>query len=324
MIVDRRVYRDGVRQGVEGDLADVIEAGRDRPETFVWLDLVEPSDDEFVDVAAAYDLHPLAVEDAVHAHQRPKLERFGEGSLVVLKTLRCGAGGDAVVVGEVLVLVGPSYVITVRHGSGALLAATHDRLEADPALLARGPAAVVHAVADEIVDGYGGVLDVLEGELDALEEVVFSPGRGDHAERLYGLRREVQAARRAVDPLVSVTERLSQVPGIGLGTDLEAYFRDVHDHAMRGRDRLASIEVLADSALDAHLAQVGIQQNEDMRRISAWVAIAAAPTLIAGIYGMNFERMPELQWAFGYPMALGLIVTICVSLYLGFRRNGWL
>jgi magnesium transporter len=324
VIVHRALYREGVRQDEPAVLADVVERGQDRPETFVWTDLVEPTPEEVAEVAAAYELHPLAVEDAIHAHQRPKLERYGEGSLIVLKTLRCLDVGPKVSVGEVLVFVGHSYVVTVRHRSGDLLAGVRERLEADHAQLAGGPAAVVHAVADEVVDGYGRVIDALEEELDAVEEAVFSPERGDYTERLYSLRHEVQAARRAVDPLVDVTDRLTRARGVVVTDGLQAYFRDVHDHALRARERLASVEVLSESAFDAHLAQVGIQQNEDMRRISAWVAIAAAPTLIAGIYGMNFEDMPELRWALGYPFALTLIATICVSLYLGFRRNGWL
>ncbi|MEX0835316.1 MAG: magnesium/cobalt transporter CorA [Nitriliruptor sp.] len=324
MIVHRRMYRNGVRSELPGTLADVVEQGQHRPETFVWIDLVEPTDEELAEVAAAYDLHPLAVEDALHAHQRPKLERFGDGTSIVVKTLRCEGPGDEVAVGEVQLLLGTSYVITVRHRSGALFDDLTARLESDRDQLARGPAAVVHAVVDQAVDGYSHVLEALEAELDALEEVVFSPGRGDHAARLYGLRREVQSARRAVDPLVDVADRLTRPRWLVGDPDLEAYFRDVHDHAIRARDRLLSVEVLADSALDAHLAQVGIQQNEDMRRISAWVAIAAAPTLIAGIYGMNFQDMPELRWEYGYPFALGIIATICIALYVGFRRNGWL
>jgi magnesium transporter len=324
VITDRSRYRGGVREELPAVLADVVEDGVDQPGTFVWIDLVEPTSEEIAEVAATYDLHPLAVEDAVHAHQRPKLERYGEGSLLVLKTLRAGDAEPELVVGEVLVFVGTSYVVTVRHRSGALLDGVRERLEDDPGHLARGPAAVVHAVADEVVDGYGRALDVLEAELDEVEEQVFAAGRGDHAERLYGLRREVQAARRAVDPLVDVADRLMRARGLHLGADLEAYFRDVHDHAIRARERLQTVEVLADSALDAHLAQVAIRQNEDMRRISAWVAIAAAPTLIAGIYGMNFESMPELSWRFGYPATLVVIASVCVALYLGFRRNGWL
>jgi magnesium transporter len=324
VITDRSRYRGGVREELPAVLADVVEDGVDQPGTFVWIDLVEPSPDELAEIADTYDLHPLAVEDAVHAHQRPKLERFGDGSLLVLKTLRVPDAAPELVVGEVLVFVGTSYVVTVRHRCGSLLEDTRARLEDDPEHLAQGPAAVVHAVADEVVDAYSRALDILEAELDAVEEEVFAAGRGDHAERLYGLRREVQAARRAVDPLVDVADRLMRAHGLHLGTDLEAYFRDVHDHAIRARERLQTVEVLADSALDAHLAQVAIQQNEDMRRISAWVAIAAAPTLIVGIYGMNFAGMPELSWRFGYPGALTLIATVCVSLYLGFRRNGWL
>jgi magnesium transporter len=324
VIVDRSRYRNGVREELPAVLADVVEVGEDRPGTFVWIDLVEPTEDEIAEVAAAYELHPVAVEDAVHAHQRPKLERYGDGSLLVLKTLRVGEDAPDLHVGEVLLFIGTSYLVTVRHRSGTLLDDTRRRLEGDPDHLARGPAAVVHAIADEVVDGYGRALDVLENELDEVEEVVFAAGRGDHAERLYGLRREVQAARRAVDPLVDVADRLMRAKGLHLGDDLEHYFRDVHDHAIRARERLQTVEVLADSALDAHLAQVAIQQNEDMRRISAWVAIAAAPTLIAGVYGMNFRDMPELSWRFGYPSALLLIATVCVSLYVGFRRNGWL
>lgn len=327
MIVDHALYRGGARDPAAPSLAAAIEAGTDLPETFVWVDLVDPGPGELTELAEAYDLHPLAVEDALHAHQRPKLERFGDGLLLVLKTLRCEGEGRAVdvVVGEVLVFVGTSYVVTVRHGTGdALLADVRERLERDGEHLARGPAAVVHAVADEVVDGYGRVLDLLEAELDAVETLVFSPGRGDHAERLYALRRETQASRRAIDPLVDVAERLVHTRGLHVGEDLAVYFRDVHDHAIRARQRLAEVDVLSQSAFDAHLSQVGIQQNEDMRRISAWVGIAAAPTLIAGIYGMNFTGMPELNWDLGYPLALGLIASVCLSLYLAFRRNGWL
>lgn len=323
MIVDHALYRDGVRAPDVPTLADAIDAGEDRPGTFVWVDLVDPDDAELTELAEAYDLHPLAVEDALHAHQRPKLERFGDGLLLVLKSLWCD--GPEVRVGEVLVFAGTSYVVTVRHGTGdQLLRDVRRVLERDREHLAHGPAAVVHAVADELVDGYGRVLDALEAELDAVETLVFSPGRGDHAERLYALRRQTQASRRAVDPLVDVADRLVRVRGLHVGEDLAVYFRDVHDHAIRARQRLAEVEVLSQSAFDAHLAQVGIQQNEDMRRISAWVGIAAAPTLIAGIYGMNFTDMPELSWSFGYPLVLLVIATICTALYLGFRRNGWL
>jgi magnesium transporter len=322
--VEHALYRDGRREPEAGSLSDAIEAGEDRPETFVWVDLVGPSAAELEELAAAYGLHPLAVEDALHAHQRPKIERYGDGLLLVLKTLRWPRDADEIEVGEVLVLVGTSYVITVRHGTADVLAGVRERLEGDTEHLAHGPAAVVHAVADAAVDGYDAVLSVLEAELDAVEEVVFAAGRGDHAERLYGLRREVQAARRAVDPLVDVTERLVRTRGLHVGEDLQVYFRDVQDHVIRSRDRLATIDVLSNSAFDAHLAQVAIQQNDDMRRISAWVGIAAAPTLIAGVYGMNFENMPELSWRFGYPAVLGLIATVCLSLYTAFRRNGWL
>jgi magnesium transporter len=323
VIVDHALYRDGRREPGVPSLAAAIEAGEDRPETFVWVDLQDPDPAELAQLAEAYQLHPLAVEDAVHAHQRPKLERFGDHLLLVLKTLRC-TDAPTVELGEVLVFVGTSYVISVRHLTGEVLDGLRDRLERDVVHLARGPAAVVHVIADAVVDGYAHVLDALEAELDALEDEVFAPGRGDHAERLYELRREVQVSRRAVDPLVDVAYRLTRVRGLELGEDLHAYFRDVHDHAIRARDRLASVDVLSSSALDAHLAQISVQQNEDMRRISAWVGIAAAPTLIAGIYGMNFRWMPELGWEFGYPAVLGLIAVICVTLYRAFRRNGWL
>jgi magnesium transporter len=324
VIVDHVLYRSGHREPGAPSLAAAIEAGEDRPETFVWVDLFEPDAAELTQLAEAYDLHPLAVEDALHAHQRPKLERFGDGLLVVLKTLRGPAAGAEVAVGEVLIFVGTSYVVSVRHGTGEVPTGVRDRLEADPDHLAHGPAAVVHAVADEVVDGYGRVLDALEGELDGVETLVFSAERGDHTERLYALRREVQTCRRAVDPLVDVADRLTRTRGLQVGEDLRAYFRDVHDHAIRARERLVAVDVLSESAFDAHLAQVGIQQNEDMRRISAWVGIAAAPTLIAGVYGMNFQEMPELTWEYGYPVTLTVIVAICVGLYVAFRRNGWL
>lgn len=323
MLVDRRRYRSGVPQEPPTTRGPAAEPRGPGSTEFDWVDLIEPDDDELLDVAVAYGLPASAVEDAQRSHPRPKLERDGTASLLVLRTLAVDGVTD-LRPGEVLVVAAPGYVVTVRRGAAPALEGLRARLEADPARLARGPAVVVHAIATEVVAGFSGALDQLEAELDEVEEAVFSPGRGDHAERLYGLRREVQAARRAVDPLADVTDRLRRARGLELGADREVGFRDVHDHVLHSRERLQSVEVLADGALDAHLAQVAIQQNEDMRRISAWVAIAVVPTVVGGIYGMNFEAMPELSWRFGYPAALLLIATICATLYLGFRRNGWL
>jgi len=236
----------------------------------------------------------------------------------VLITARYVDPEEVVELGEVMLFIGDSYVITVRHGETSGLGDTRRDLEGDPERLAKGPHSVLHAVMDRVVDDYHDVTIGLDNDIDEIEEQVFSEDRRNHAERIFKLKREVLDFRRAVRPLI---EPLSDFADDGL---LDAYFRDVHDHVLRVSERVDAYEAILTSALNANLAQVGVRQNEDMRKISAWVAILAVPTMIAGIYGMNFDHMPELGWQYGYPAAIGLMVTACVSLFFFFRKRGWL
>ena len=318
MIVDCGVYEHGVRLPDRDTVRESLKAACERPDAFVWLGLHEPSFEEFEEVQEIFDLHPLAVEDAVHAHQRPKVEHFGDSLFVVLIPARYVDPEEVVDLGELMLFIGDSFVVTVRHGSASALRECRQELEANPDRLAKGPYSVLHAVMDKVVDDYHDVVDGLENDIDEIEVAVFSERRSNHAERIFKLKREVLDFRRAVRPLVDPLGDFSD------DDVLAAYFRDVHDHVLRVAERVDAYEAILSSALNANLAQVGVRQNEDMRKMSAWLAIIAVPTMIAGVYGMNFEHMPELHWKYGYAMAVGLMLTVCVSLWFWFRKRGWL
>lgn len=323
MIINCAVYRAGHRLEDTPDLEAALSSCENEG-GFVWIGLLEPSEEEFAEVAGHLQLHPLAVEDAIHAHQRPKLEHYGNIMFLVLKPARYVDHDEVVQVGQIMMFVGDHFVVTVRHGESSALGSIRAELEQTPELLARGPLAVLHAVADKVVDDYAPVVKGISIDVDQIEHAVFSGPQATHAERIFKLKREVLEFRWAVDPLVGPLEELAGDKTIAADDRLRPYFRDVHDHLLRVTDRLGVLDSLLDAALGANVAQVGMRQNEDMRKISAWVAIIALPTLIAGIYGMNFEQMPELGWVAGYPFALGLMVTCCVLLYRNFKRRGWL
>ncbi len=323
MIVDCAIYRKGVRDDVTGDLSDALDAAREIGDSFMWIGLHEPTAEEFDQVAGELQLHPLAIEDAVHAHQRPKLERYGDTLFVVVKTLRYIDATSDIEVGEIMLFVGRDFVITVRHGEGLPLKAVRQRLESDTELLHHGPSAVLYTVLDEIVDRYGTIAHEVETDIIDLERRVFAPQRTTVTEDIYELKREVLEFRGAEDPLVPVLQEL--VKGrVHVAPGTTEYFRDVLDHLLRVDEQVDSHNELLTNVLNAHLAQVGMQQNEDMRKISAWAAILAVPTMITGVYGMNFAHMPELKEWWGYPAALLLIAVICVGLYRWFRKSGWL
>jgi magnesium transporter len=226
--------------------------------------------------------------------------------------------------GELLVFVGSDFLITVRHGEASSLAGAREALERDPERLRRGPGAALHAVLDTVVDGYAPAITGLEQDIDEVEEELFSDRRVNLGQRIYRLQREVLEFRRGVAPLIDPVDRLARGQYDHIHPEVRDYFRDVSDHLIRARDQLDGLRDLLAGSLQANLAQVGVRQNEDMRRISAWVAIIAVPTAIAGIYGMNFEHMPELGWELGYPAALLLMAVICMTLYRYFKRAGWL
>ncbi|MEU9555922.1 magnesium and cobalt transport protein CorA [Streptomyces fumanus] len=335
-VVDCAVYRDGRRLPTEAPLGphEAMRLVR-RDGGFVWIGLHEPTEDEFAGIAREFGLHPLAVEDAVQAHQRPKLERYDDSLFTVFKTIhyldhdRLTANSEVVETGEVMCFTGRDFFITVRHGGQGSLRALRHRLQDDPELLLKGPSAVLHAIADHVVDGYIAVADAVQDDIDEVETEVFSPGRkgsprGTDAGRIYQLKREVLEFKRAVSPLLRPMQLLSERPMRLIDPDIQKYFRDVADHLARVQEQVIGFDELLNSILQANLAQASVAQNEDMRKITSWAAIIAVPTMVCGVYGMNFDHMPELHWRFGYPMVLGVTVAICLGIHRALKRNGWL
>jgi magnesium transporter len=325
MIVDCAIYEDGERRAGDLEVSEAARAaGDERTPAFAWLGVHEPTPEEFDAVAREFDLHELAVEDAVEAHERPKLEVYGETLFVVLKTVRYIDSEEVIRSGEIMLFVNPAFVITVRHGEGSDLHPVREAIEKRPDLLRCGPGAILHAVIDRVVDEYEPAANGLEIDIQEVEEQVFSDAAANPAQRIYRLEREVLEMQRAVRPLAAPVDRLARGHFDLVSPEMRDYFRDVHDHLLRVASRVEGFRDLLGSALQANLTQVTVRQNADMRRISAWVAILAVPTMIAGIYGMNFSHMPELRWRYGYPAVLLVILVACALLYRGFRRAGWL
>jgi magnesium transporter len=324
VIVDCGVYAGGERQDLPRNPETVAQAIDDDGRCFGWVGLHDPSAEEMSRVQELFDLHPLAVEDSLKPHQRPKVERFGESIVVVLRTLWYVDEGDAVETGQISVFVGERYVVTVRHGEGAPLTTARHELEERASILGHGPAAVLWAICDSVVDGYETVAEAVEVDVDEVEASVFSPERTSDAERIYTLKREVLEMLRAIVPLREPIGSFARAEIPLISAEAAPFFGDVADHVNRVADQTEGLDVLLSSALGAHLARVSVQQNDDMRRITAWVAIAAVPTALAGIYGMNFDNMPELRWYYGYFACLALMATVCSVMYAGFRRAGWL
>ncbi|BBZ32317.1 magnesium/cobalt transporter CorA [Mycolicibacterium confluentis] len=333
-MVDCAVYVDGTRQPGKYTHAAAVERTRELvaagQNAFVWIGLHEPDEHQMHSVADIFGLHPLAVEDAVHAHQRPKLERYDNTLFLVLKTVNyvphesVALAREIVETGEIMVFVGSDFVVTVRHGDHSGLAGVRRRLEDESKHLALGPYGVMHAIADHVVDTYLEVTQLMECDVDAIEEETFSSTAKTDIEQIYMLKREVVELRRAVAPLSVELGRINSEFKDLMTKEVLRYMRDVLDHQTRAADRIASYDEMLTSLVQAALAKVGMQQNVDMRKISAWVAIAAVPTMIAGIYGMNFDHMPELDWTLGYPSVLLFMLLVCATLYRIFRRNHWL
>ncbi|SQI30135.1 Mg2+/Co2+ transporter [Rhodococcus coprophilus] len=329
-VVDCAVYIDGRREPGTFSYSAALAEVRSRGAGFVWLGLHEPDEQQMTSVARTFGLHELMAEDAVHAHQRPKLERYDDLLFLVLRTVSyvehesVTTTKDIVETGEIMLFTGPDFVISVRHGDHSELSRVRRSLEKNPSRLALGPAAVLHAIADHVVDSYLAVTTAVQPDVDDLEEVVFTPSTTIAVEQIYLLKREIVQLRRAVVPLAEPLQQLIRSPGNPVPKDVRRYFRDVADHHTTVSDRIAAFDETLGTLLDAAIAKVTVQQNTDMRRISAWVAIAAVPTMIAGIYGMNFDKMPELHWDYGYYLVWAVIVAITVGLFVTFRRNKWL
>jgi magnesium transporter len=323
MLVDCAHYKDGCRQN-EDPLALDEAAERAAEDGFVWLGLHDPGTDELTEVAERFDLPPLAVEDAMQAHQRPKIEDYDSGYFLVLHTARYLDDSEEVEFGEVHVFTGPGYAVVVRHGAASELHAARERLERQPELLRLGPSSAVWAVMDKIVDDYSPVIEGLENDVEEVEEAVFAEG-GDQTRRIYLLRRELAEFYRAVHPLLTALDALeSTTRGANVPKLLRNHLRDVEDHVQRVEEEITTQRDVLASIFQANLAVIGLQQNEVVRKISGWAAIIAVPTYMASIWGMNFKHMPELSWRFGYPLALAAMLAVGMGLYRVLRRAGWL
>ena len=322
MIVDYAVYEEGARR--EGDLAleDVYEACR-IDGSFAWVELHEPTAEELDRVRREFGLHELAVEDAEEAHQRPKLEVYGDSLFLVLKTARL-RDDETIETGEILVFVGEGFVVSVRHGEATALADVRRTLESRPDLLRCGPGAALYGIVDAVVDAYEPVIERLDGAIGEVELQVFSADRENPVERIYRLKRDVLDVHAAIAPIVAPIDELASGRHPLVHENLSTYFRDVYDHVVRMDQVVGGYRELLTNVLTSNLTQASFRQNEDVRKISAWAAIIAVPTAIAGIYGMNFDHMPELGWRLGYPLVLALIAVVCIALYTRFKRVGWL
>jgi magnesium transporter len=342
-VVDNAIYVDGLRKLAPSSLDTAFKALRTCPDdgrSFAWIGMLRPTPAEIEAVAREFDLHELAVEDTVNAHQRPKLERYGDTTFVVLRPARYVDPVEVITIGEVHLFLGPEFAITVRHADEPDLAVVRRRLEEEPELLAHGPYAVLWGVLDRVVDDYLPVLQGLQIDIDQIEEQVFG-GEAGVSKRIYQLTREVIAFHRAVEPLRDIFAQMRGRFGRnGEHSDVELRrrMRDVEDHATRVLERVENYRALLANLVTvngtlvaqrqneemARMTEAGFEQNEQVKRISSWAAILFAPTLIAGVYGMNFDHMPELGWRFGYPFALLLMTLLALVLFVVFKRRGWL
>ena len=322
-VVSCAAYADG-RRVAEVAIPDISEVLA-QPDRFVWIGLHEPDEALLREVQQEFGLHDLAVEDAHRAHQRPKLERYGDSLFVALRTAQMDPATRRADFGETHIFVGPRYVVSVRHGASVSYAEVRGRCEATPQQLRKGPGYVLYALMDFIVDQYFPIVEALEEDLDALEEEIF--GRTLDREttaRIYRLKRDLLEVKRAVSPLVDVCNRLTRFEDDLIPEDTRLYFRDIYDHAIRINEMVDTARELLTTAFEANLSLISVGQNESMKKLAAWAAIIAVPTLIAGVYGMNFQHMPELGWTLGYPAAMAVMLGTCVGLYVHFKRSGWL
>lgn len=323
MIIDYALYQNGRRFNEPSNIGELISKARTEG-GFVWLGVAEPTEQEFEKIARDFQFHSLAVEDAVAAHQRPKFEEYPNVNVFVLKTAFYEETGSLISTGEILCFLGEYFIVVVRHGNGAPLVNTRHYLEENPEHLARGPYAVLHAILDHVIDCYIDISIELENDVSQAEQKVFGEARQSASQEIYLLKREVIEFRHAIDPLLSPLQQIASIGARNIPGELTPYFRDTLDHLARASDAASGLDSLLTSALQAEIAQVQLQQNEDMRKITSYVALASVPTMVAGIYGMNFETMPELRWEFGYPMVVGGLLLITGILYRKFKKSGWL
>jgi len=322
-VVASVAYANGRRLGEVAipDVSEVLE----QPGRFVWIGLHDPDDEVLKEVQQEFSLHDLAIEDAARAHQRPKLERYGDSLFVVMRTAHLDRPTGAIEFGETHLFVGANYVVSIRHGASLPYVEVRTRCEASPDLLAKGPVFVLYALMDFIVDQYFPLVDSFEDRLEELEDDIFQQTlTRQTTERIYQLKRNLLEVKRAVAPLVDMCNRLVRTDSALIPEDARVYFRDVYDHTIRINEMIDTLRELLTTALEANLSLISVSQNEAMKRLAGWAAIIAVPTMIAGIYGMNFKFMPELDWVLGYPVAMGAMLAACGFLYYRFKRSGWL
>jgi magnesium transporter len=316
-------YAEGrrVRDVAIPDISEALkEAG-----VFVWIGLHDPSPELLQQIQMEFGLHDLAVEDAQAAHQRPKLEQYGDSIFVVLRPAILSADQQRIELGETHLFVGPRYVVSIRHGDTPGYAAVRARCESTPGLLAKGPGFVLYAVMDFVVDHYFPVLETLGDQLEMLEDEIFSETFNRRTvQRIYDLKRNLVEIKRAVSPLVDVSNRLIRFDLPLIPEDTRPYFRDVYDHAIRINEHVDTLRELLTGALEAHLSLTAVAQNDAMKKLAGWAAIIGVPTMVAGVYGMNFKFMPELEWRYGYPGVMACMIVVCGFLYYRFKRSGWL
>lgn len=328
-IVDCAVYVDGQRLPGRFTHAEALAEVRSRGTGFVWIGLHDPDETQMADIASTFDLHPLAVEDAVKSRQRPKLERYDDTLFLVLRTVsyvphEMDSVSEIVETGDIMVFTGPDFAVTVRHGEHTGLAGVRRELEDRADQLSHGPYAVLHTVADHVVDSYIEVAALVENDIDEMEEAVFTPRDHVSIESIYQLKREVVELRRAVNPLAAPLRLLAHNPDLPVPKEIRRYMRDVSDHHTTVAERISDFDESLSELVGAAMAKITMQQSTDMRKISAWVAIAAVPTMVAGVYGMNFDHMPELRWTYSYGIWWLLVLAVCIGLFITFRRNNWL
>ncbi|PPK97619.1 magnesium transporter [Kineococcus xinjiangensis] len=337
-LVDSGIYRDGLRTTTPSSLAETYRCLREQDGSMAWIGLYRPDAGELASLAAEFGLHELAVEDAIVAHQRPKLERYGETLFVVLRAARYRDAAEEVEFGELHLFIGPDFVLTVRHSESPDLSAVRSRMERDPELLAHGPEAVLYAILDTVVDGYGPVVAGLENDVDEIETEVFG-GHPEVSRRIYELSREVVDLQRATHPLAGILAALSNgFTKYRVDEELQRHLRDVADHVTQFNERIDALRTALRDILTVNatlvaqrqneemkaLSEASMAQNDEIKKISAWAAILFAPTLVGTVYGMNFDDIPELEWRYGYPFALCLMALVSIVLYTVFRRRGWI
>jgi magnesium transporter len=321
MLINCVAYQDGKR------LAEIspneIHRYVSRPDCFVWVALRDASDSELAEMQEEFDLHPLAVEDASKGHQRPKIEEYGDSLFAVIHTVE--PDGDDLRVGELNVFVGRNYVLSARSRTERGFTDVRARCEREPELLRHGSAYVLYALMDAVVDRYFPLIDTLEAQLEQIEERIFAGGAARaQIEALYGIKQKLVTLKHAVGPMLEATSKLygGRVPQVCAG--MGEYFRDVYDHLWRLNQSIDSTRDMVTTAMSVHLSLSTMQENETTKRLAAYAALVAVPTMIAGLYGMNFENMPELRWSFGYPFTLLIMAAIDVYLFYRFRKTGWL